>query len=180
MDIKLYKINNKSELAQYYSLTHYKIEKEFFSFTPLCPDDFENALKIYNKFIPLIAGDIRDSSGELLGYKIWKKITDWHYHSMIEIIRKSQRRKGFSKKLSDSIKKNVAPKLEYLTKIVGVENILIECEPATFTPLHHSLSISKEELVLMENLNLQCDLRIIPEHFLTPGRDGFLKTYKII
>lgn len=171
--------DSRKTLEKVYSIDHYYIENDFFSFTPLCPSDYKDALCIYSDFLPLISGNIFSNDGKLIGFKIWKKVTEEHYHCMIEIIEKSQRRKGFSRLLSANMKGTVYPNVKYLTKITIPENASIECEPKDFTPLHRNKSISTEELNLIKNLNSSYESRTIKDFYQVTGGHGCIKSYRI-
>lgn len=171
--------DSKKALEKVYSIDHYYLEKESFSFTPLCPSDYRDALCIYGDMLPLISGNVFSNDGKLIGYKIWKKVKDEHYHCMIEIIEKSQRRKGFSTLLSSNMKGTVFPNVKYLTKITTPENASIECEPKNFIPLHLNNRISVEELMLIKNLNSSYESRIIKEFYQVIGGHGCIKSYRI-
>lgn len=179
MKLSLYIIKSKSDLKHYYSSEHYYMEKDYFAFTPLCPSHLNDALRIYCEFLPLITGNIRSNSEQLLGFKIWKKLTPEHYHCMIEIIKETERKKGFSKQLSSHMKGIIFPEIKYLTKIAIPDNTAIECEPKEFIPLHNNKLISTEEWELIKTLKIQCKSRIIHDHFQIPDGHGYIKSYKI-
>ena len=179
MKLSLLIVDSRAALENFYTIDHYHMEKAFFSFTPLCPICYKDALCLYNKYLPLISGEIHSNDGELIGFKVWRKIISEHYHCMIEIIKRSHRKKGFSRLLSFSMKETVFPNVKYLTKTVMPENSSIECEPKTFLPLHRDNIISTEELNLIKNLNSSYNSRIIKNFYQTLGGHGYIKSYKI-